>query len=284
MNQEKIGKFILELRKEKGMTQQALANILGISDKTISKWKNGRGMPDLSLMKPLCSALDITINELLNGEKILSKDYQEKLEENILNTINYTDIKLKKTKRIFKIVVGLIVFIVVLFGTIYFIDIRRMQQNKPVLFRTWGFSYSPAIEIEEAKIYQAIKEYLNNNENESNEKTFISMRVYLLEEKVKDKKYYVYAWVNDATYYLENNELKKDSASSIPYKLVVEKENDKYLVTDFKIPRDGSYYTTDMKNIFPRSVRKDMENVYFDGTSAKLDLEIEEQAKLYFHK
>lgn len=284
MNQEKIGKFILELRKEKGMTQQVLANILGVSDKTISKWENGRGMPDLSLMKPLCNALDITINELLSGEKILSKDYQEKLEENILNTINYTDIKLKKTKRIFKVVVGLILFIVVLFGTMYFIDLRRMQQNKPVFFSTWGFDYSPAIEIEEAKIYQAIKEYLNNNENESNEKTFISMRVYLLEEKVKDKKYYIYAWVNTATYYLENNELIKDSASSIPYKFVVEKDNDKYHVTDFRIPRDGSYYTTDMKNIFPRSVRKDMENVYFDGTSAKLDLEIEEQAKLYFHK
>lgn len=284
MNQEKIGKFILELRKEKGMTQQTLANILGVSDKTISKWENGRGMPDLSLMKPLCSALDITINELLSGERILSKDYQEKLEENILNTINYTDIKLKKTKRIFKVVVGLILFIVVLFGTMCFIDIRRMQQNKPVLFSTWGFSYSPAIEIEEAKIYQAIKEYLNNSENESNEKTFISMRVYLLEEKVKDKKFYVYAWVNGATYYLENNELKKDSASSIPYKFVVENDNGKYLVTDFSTPRDGSYYTTDMKNIFPRSVRKDMENVYFDGTSAKLDLEIEEQAKLYFHK
>lgn len=284
MSQEKIGKFILELRKEKGMTQQALANVLGVSDKTISKWENGRGMPDLSLMKPLCSALDITINELLSGERILSKDYQEKLEENILNTINYTDIKLKKTKRIFKVVVGLILFIVVLFGTMCFIDIRRMQQNKPVLFSTWGFSYSPAIEIEEAKIYQAIKEYLNNSENESNEKTFISMRVYLLEEKVKDKKFYVYAWVNGATYYLENNELKKDSASSIPYKFVVENDNGKYLVTDFSTPRDGSYYTTDMKNIFPRSVRKDMENVYFDGTSAKLDLEIEEQAKLYFHK
>ena len=54
MDQEKIGKFILELRKEKGMTQQELATKIGITDRAISKWENGKGMPDISLMKPLC--------------------------------------------------------------------------------------------------------------------------------------------------------------------------------------------------------------------------------------
>ena len=78
MNQEKIGKFILELRKEKNMTQQELADKIGVTDKAISKWENGRGMPDLSLMKPLCTALGITINDLLSGEKIDKKDYQDK--------------------------------------------------------------------------------------------------------------------------------------------------------------------------------------------------------------
>ena len=50
------------------------------------------------------------------------------------------------------------------------------------------------------------------------------------------------------------------------------------------IPRDGSYYALDMKNIFPRSVRNDMEEVYTDGTLERLGIEVEEQAKLYFHK
>lgn len=81
MNQEKIGNFILELRKEKNMTQQELADKIGVTDKAISKWENGRGMPDLSLMKPLYKELGITINELISGEIIDKKEYQEKLEE-----------------------------------------------------------------------------------------------------------------------------------------------------------------------------------------------------------
>ncbi|MDD6387507.1 MAG: helix-turn-helix transcriptional regulator [Bacilli bacterium] len=81
MNQEKIGNYILELRKEKNMAQQELADKIGVTDKAISKWENGRGMPDLSLMKPLCKELGITINELISGERIDKKEYQEKLEE-----------------------------------------------------------------------------------------------------------------------------------------------------------------------------------------------------------
>ncbi len=111
MDQAKIGKFILKLRKEKNMTQQELANMLGVSDKTISKWETGRGMPDLFLMKPLCDALDISINELLTGDLIDKKDYQKRLEENILNTINYTGSKLKRINKIFKIILGVIFFI-----------------------------------------------------------------------------------------------------------------------------------------------------------------------------
>ena len=68
MNQEKIGRFIAELRKEKNMTQVDLANKLGITDRAVSKWENGRGMPDLSLLLPLCDTLNISVNELLSGE------------------------------------------------------------------------------------------------------------------------------------------------------------------------------------------------------------------------
>jgi putative uncharacterized protein (fragment) len=64
-------------------------------------------MPDLSLMKPLCKELEITINELLSGEKLNKKDYQDKFEESILKTINYTDKKINKIKLIFKLVLAL---------------------------------------------------------------------------------------------------------------------------------------------------------------------------------
>ena len=94
MNQEKIGKFISICRKEKNLTQQELAEKLGVTDKSIGNWENARCMPDLSLFKPLCDELGITINELLSGERIEKEDYQEKFEENIINTIDYSTKKI----------------------------------------------------------------------------------------------------------------------------------------------------------------------------------------------
>ena len=70
MNQEKIGKFISEIRKEKGITQQELANKLGVTDKAVSKWERGRSMMDISLLKPLSECLGVSVLEIINGERI----------------------------------------------------------------------------------------------------------------------------------------------------------------------------------------------------------------------
>ncbi len=96
MNQERIGKFIAKKRKDKKLTQSELAEKLNVSDKTVGNWENGRNMPDLSLFKPLCDELGISINELLSGEEIKKADYQERLEENIVNTIDYSTKKINK--------------------------------------------------------------------------------------------------------------------------------------------------------------------------------------------
>ncbi len=289
MNQEKIGKFIAQLRKEKNMTQIDLANKLGITDRAISKWENGRGMPDLSLLTPLCEILEISINELLSGEKLDKKDYQGKFEENIINTIDYTDKKIRKTKKIFIIALSSILIPIILLITMFGIDINRMRNDQPVIFSTWGFSYTPPIDLKEENIELAIMNYLIEKgdsapKHHDNEKTFASMRIYLLEEKDRDRNYNVYAWVLEEKFYLENDEIKQDSGSSIPYKFVVKNIDGKFTVTDSRIPRDGSYYIVDMKNIFPSSVKNDMDNVHTDGTIERLQLEIEQQAKLYFHK
>ena len=95
MDQIKIGKFIAELRKEKNMTQQQLGDKIGVSYKAISKWENGRGLPELSTLKPLSEELGISINELLSGEKIAKEDLQEKIETNIINTIDYSNKKIE---------------------------------------------------------------------------------------------------------------------------------------------------------------------------------------------
>jgi len=120
MNQVKIGKFISELRKEQCLTQEQLAEKLGVTGKSISRWENGKTMPDVSLFEILCKELGITINELLSGERIEKKDYQEKFEENILNTINYADKKINTSRNqigVFLLVIG---FLIILTAVIIF--------------------------------------------------------------------------------------------------------------------------------------------------------------------
>ena len=131
MNQEKIGKFISKCRKDKKMTQSELAEKLGVTDKSIGNWENGRNMPDLSLFKPLCDVLGITINDLLSGEKISKDKYQERFEENIVNTIDYS------TKRINKYsnVIGLLLVIFGLFISMSAIMIFPSESS-------WGSIYS----------------------------------------------------------------------------------------------------------------------------------------------
>ena len=84
MNQEKIGKFIAECRKENGYTQAALAEKLGITDRAVSKWETGKSMPDASIMLELCELLKINANELLTGEHIIMDNYKEIAEQNLV--------------------------------------------------------------------------------------------------------------------------------------------------------------------------------------------------------
>lgn len=85
MNQIKIGKFIAECRKKKSLTQMQLAEMLGITDKAISKWERGIAMPDTSIMLELCNILGISVNELLSGEKISMENGNQKNEQLLLD-------------------------------------------------------------------------------------------------------------------------------------------------------------------------------------------------------
>lgn len=84
MDYEKIGKFIANERKDKKLTQSKLAEKLFVSEKTISKWENGNGIPDTNSLTQLCEIFEITINELLNGERIPRENYTNKAEKTIL--------------------------------------------------------------------------------------------------------------------------------------------------------------------------------------------------------
>ena len=84
MDQQKIGQFIAEMRKEQGLTQRALAEKLLITDKTVSKWECGNGLPDVSLMMPLCEILQVNVNELLTGKRLHPSEYQKNAEDNLM--------------------------------------------------------------------------------------------------------------------------------------------------------------------------------------------------------
>ena len=84
MDQIKIGKFIAQKRKEKHMTQAQLAEKLNITDRAVSKWETGKGMPDSSIMLDLCDELSISVNELLSGEDIIMENYSDKSETLLL--------------------------------------------------------------------------------------------------------------------------------------------------------------------------------------------------------
>ncbi len=111
MDQIQIGKFIAETRKEQGLTQRQLADILSISDKTVSKWECGKGLPEVSLMLPLCGKLGITVNDLLSGERVSETDYRKKAEDNMMELMKENEEN--KKKMMLSVICGMITIIAV---------------------------------------------------------------------------------------------------------------------------------------------------------------------------
>ncbi len=135
MDQIKIGRFIAEIRKEKELTQRELAEKLLISDKTVSKWETGKGLPEVSLMLPLCTTLDITVNELLSGERIALESYKEKAEEIMMDLVK----EKQESKR--KIILSVAVILLALLGGITLIiaaELFPMADWQRVLFIAIG--------------------------------------------------------------------------------------------------------------------------------------------------
>ena len=107
MDQIKIGRFIAQCRKNVGLTQMQLAEYLGVTDRAVSKWENGRAMPDSSIMLDLCERLNITVNDLLCGEVVSMENYNKELEKNL---IEMTRAKEEADKRLLRVevVIGLV--------------------------------------------------------------------------------------------------------------------------------------------------------------------------------
>ena len=128
MDQIKTGKFIAGVRHERSLTQRQLAEILNISDKTVSKWECGKGFPEVSLIQPLCNALDISINELFAAEKISDSDFKEKAEDNIMKAIEK---EIRENKK--KIVITLIMVVVTLIASLTIILLTEKLEMSDTL-------------------------------------------------------------------------------------------------------------------------------------------------------
>ncbi|MCH5276180.1 MAG: helix-turn-helix domain-containing protein [Lachnospiraceae bacterium] len=123
MDQNKIGRFIAECRKAKQLTQAQLAEKLNITDRAISKWETGKGMPDSSIMLGLCDILGISVNELLRGESIEMENYSKAAEENLLAMKRETE-KQHRLMLNLEVLLGLVSTIaafVILFVTIFYV-------------------------------------------------------------------------------------------------------------------------------------------------------------------
>lgn len=126
MDQKKIGEFLSALRKGKGMTQQQLADAIGVSSKTISKWECGKGMPELVLLVPLCHVLQISVNEFLSGEHLLENDYTERAETNMMTLLQETENSKKKSR---SFLFAFCVTIMMFFLIVYCVVITNMGSN-----------------------------------------------------------------------------------------------------------------------------------------------------------
>ena len=102
MDQIKTGKFIATLRKEKELTQEQLGEKLGVTNKTISRWENGNYMPDIEMLSLLSKEFDVSINELISGERLLLDDFKKAADNNLVTVLNNSAFTLKEKIAFFK--------------------------------------------------------------------------------------------------------------------------------------------------------------------------------------
>ena len=137
MDQIKIGKFIAQRRKNAGLTQIQLAEKLGITDRAVSKWENGKAMPDSSIMLELCDLLKITVNDLLSGEVVTMENYNKELENNLIEMIKQKE---QADKRLLSVEVFIgITATVVLFALIFVAAFVQMSNGLRITLIVFGF-------------------------------------------------------------------------------------------------------------------------------------------------
>ena len=263
MNQEKIGKFIAENRKDKVLTQEALAEKLGISTNAVSKWERGISFPDVSLFKKLCSELGISIEELINGEKSKSTESKDKA---IIASLKEKDKVEKKTKK--KIIILSIFILLIITISIFYSSALKIN-----LINESNDLYDRAID------YLREKEF-NSNPDSSKEdfNVFYSYHSFGIEKRGNYK--YMYMWIYSESDYLEEKDaLAISTGSSTPLKITF--KNNK--VVNVEYPKDGTEYTSSIYKLFPRTIAKQVLNFDNEKNINKLYNEMSTKKNKYYN-
>ena len=137
MDQIKIGKFIAECRKKANLTQMQLAEKLNITDRAISKWENGKAMPDSSIMLDLCNVLSISVNDLLSGEVVTVENYNKELENKLIEMVKEKEQADKRLLSL-EIFVGIVVS-VILFAMVFVASFVQMENWLRIVLIVVGF-------------------------------------------------------------------------------------------------------------------------------------------------
>ena len=263
MNQEKIGKFISKCRKDKNLTQEALAEKLGISINAVSKWERGISFPDVSLFKKLCSELNISIEELINGEKSKSNESKDKA---IIASLKEKDKVEKKSKK--KIII-LSIFILLII-TISIIYNNTLKIN---LINESNDLYDRAID------YLRNKEYKSNPDSSKDDfNVFYSYHSFGIEKKGNYK--YMYMWIYSESDYLEEKDsLAISTGSSTPVKITF--KNNKVVKAEY--PKDGNEYAPSIYKLFPRTIAKQVLNFDNEKNINKLYNEMSTKKNKYYN-
>lgn len=265
MNQEKIGKFIAKLRKEKNMTQEKLAEKMGVSINAVSKWERGLSFPDVSLYKKLCNELDINIEKLINGEKDSSEEAKEKA---IISTVKEIEKNKKNSK---KVLVLLILFFIITF----IIFIYYNENLKVNLVDDSDFLYDEVISFLKEKEFDENPDSIYKDFN-----VFYSYHGFGIEKKQSYK--YVYMWIYNQSYYIENEEygsgLAISSGSSMPIKAIF-KDNK---LQDIIYSKDGKEYVSSIKEMFPGIIEYQVLNYDKEKNINKLFNEVEQKKNIYY--
>lgn len=200
MDQIKIGQFIAELRKEQKMTQLDLATKIGVTDRAISKWENGRGLPDMSLITPLCETLQISIDELLKGERIENSQKLAAAHENLISILNERERERRKGKirLLISVLLAVIIFMCAIVTPMLYASLRgdgysfyaayATRLSKTVSESITNHDYSKAVKNigfpNVDNVYLAQKEWVAGMKNLSDQK--LSIRELTVGRMIED--------------------------------------------------------------------------------------------------